>query len=65
MSGRLVATSILFTDTKSRQMKKERRQYPVILTEKACSKRVYSFYGQVTVVLIHNGLSCCYLVFYG
>ena len=57
-------SSILFTETKSRQMKKERHQYPVIFTEQAWSKRVYLFYGQVTVVFIHNGLSCCYLVTY-
>ena len=57
-------SSILFTETKSRQMKKERHQYPVILTEQAWSKRVYLFYGQVTVVFIQNGLSCCYLVSY-
>ena len=36
-------SSILFTETKSRQMKKERHQYPVILTEQAWSKRVYLF----------------------
>ena len=30
---------ILFTETKSKQMKKERRQYPVILTEQAWSKK--------------------------
>ena len=45
-------------------MKKERHQYPVIFTEQAWSKRVYLFYGQVTVVFIHNGLSCRYLVTY-
>ena len=32
-------SSILFTETKSRQMKKERHQYPVILTEQAWSKK--------------------------
>ena len=32
-------SSILFTETKSRQMKKERYQYPVILTEQAWSKK--------------------------
>ena len=32
-------SSILFTETKSRQMKKERRQYPVILSEQARSKK--------------------------
>ena len=32
-------SSILFTETKSRQMKKERRQYPAILTEQAWSKQ--------------------------
>ena len=26
--------------------------------------RKYLFYSQILVVLIHNGLSCCYLVFY-
>ena len=32
-------SSILFTETKSRQMKQERRQYPAILTEQAWSKK--------------------------
>ena len=32
-------SSIVFTETKSREMKKERRQYPVILTEQAWSKK--------------------------
>ena len=32
-------SSILFTETKSRQMKKERHQYPSILTEQAWSKK--------------------------
>ena len=57
-------SSILFTETKSRPMRKERRQYPAILTEKAWLIKDL-FYEQIIVVLIHNGLSCCYLVFYG
>ena len=36
---------------------------PAILTEDTWSRK-YLFYGQIIVVLIHNGLSCCYLVFY-
>ena len=56
-------SSILFTQTKSRPMRKERRQYPVIVTEEAWSIKDI-FYGQIIVVLIHNGLSCRYLVFY-
>ena len=36
---------------------------PAILTEQAWSIK-YLFYCQIIVVLIHNGLSCCYLVFY-
>ena len=36
---------------------------PAILTEHTWSRK-YLFYGQIIVVLIHNGLSCCYLVFY-
>ena len=56
-------SSILFTETKSRPMRKERRQYPAILTEKAWLIKDL-FYDQIIVVLIHNGLSCCYLVFY-
>ena len=36
---------------------------PAILTEQAWSIK-YLFYGQIIVVLIHNGLPCCYLVFY-
>ena len=36
---------------------------PATLTEKAWSIK-YLFYCQIIVVLIHNGLSCCYLVFY-
>ena len=32
-------SSILFTETKSRQMKKERHQYPAILTEQDWSKK--------------------------
>ena len=57
-------SSILFTETKSRPMRKERRQNPAILTEKAWLIKDL-FYEQIIVVLIHNGLSCCYLVFYG
>ena len=34
-----------------------------ILTEQAWSIK-YLFYGQIIVVLIDNGLPCCYLVFY-
>ena len=56
-------SSILFTETKSRPMRKERRQYPAIVTEEAWSIKDI-FYGQIIVVLIHNGLSCRYLVFY-
>ena len=36
---------------------------PAILTEQAWSIK-YLFYCQIIVVFIHNGLSCCYLVFY-
>ena len=36
---------------------------PAILTEQAWSIK-YLFYAQIIVALIHNGLSCCYLVFY-
>ena len=36
---------------------------PAILTEQAWSIK-YLFYRQIVVVLILNGLSCCYLVFY-
>ena len=36
---------------------------PAILTEQAWSIK-YLFYCHIVVVLIHNGLSCCYLVFY-
>ena len=36
---------------------------PAILTEQAWSIK-YLFYCQIIVFLIHNGLSCCYLVFY-
>ena len=36
---------------------------PAILTEQAWSIK-YLFYCQIIVALIHNGLSCCYLVFY-
>ena len=36
---------------------------PAILTKQACSIK-YFFYCQIIVVFIHNGLSCCYLVFY-
>ena len=56
-------SSILFAETKSRPMRKERRQYPAIVTEEAWSIKDI-FYGQIIVVLIHNGLSCRYLVFY-
>ena len=36
---------------------------PAFLTEQAWSIK-YLFYCQIIVVLIRNGLSCCYLVFY-
>ena len=36
---------------------------PAILTEQAWSIK-YLFYRQIVVVLILNGLCCCYLVFY-
>ena len=36
---------------------------PAILTEQAWSIK-YLFYCQIIVFLMHNGLSCCYLVFY-
>ena len=36
---------------------------PAFLTEQAWSIK-YLLYCQIIVVLIHNGLSCCYLVFY-
>ena len=36
---------------------------PAILTEQASSIKCL-FHCQIIVVLIHNGLSCCYLVFY-
>ena len=36
---------------------------PAILTEHTWSRK-YLFYSQILVVLIHNGLSCCYFVFY-
>ena len=36
---------------------------PAILTKQAWSIK-YLFYCQIIVVLIHNGLSCRYLVFY-
>ena len=36
---------------------------PAILTEQGWSIK-YLFYCQIIVVLIHYGLSCCYLVFY-
>ena len=36
---------------------------PAIWTEHTWSRK-YLFYSQILVVLIHNGLSCCYLVFY-
>ena len=35
---------------------------PAILTEQAWSIK-YLFYCQIIVFLMHNGLSCCYLVF--
>ena len=56
-------SGILSTETKSRPMRKERRQYPAIVTKEAWSIKDL-FYGQIIVVLIHNGLSCRYLVFY-
>ena len=36
---------------------------PAILAEQAWSIK-YVFYCQIIMVLIHNGLCCCYLVFY-
>ena len=36
---------------------------PRVLTEQAWSIK-YLFHCQIIVVLIHNGYSCCYLVFY-
>ena len=36
---------------------------PAILTEQAWSIK-YIFYCQIIVFFMHNGLSCCYLVFY-
>ena len=36
---------------------------PAILTEQAWSIKDL-FYGQIIVLLIHSGLSCCYLVSY-
>ena len=50
-------SSIVFTETKSRPMRKERRQYPAIVTEEAWSRKDL-FYGHISVVLIHNGSLC-------
>ena len=36
---------------------------PAILTKQAWSVK-YLFFYQVIMAFIHNGLSCCYLVFY-
>ena len=55
-------SSILFTETKSRPIKKERRQYLAILTEEARSIKDL-FYGHISVVLIHNGSSYCYRIY--
>ena len=57
-------SSILFTETNSRQMKKERHQYPVILTEQAWSKKglfilwtsYLSFDSQRFVLLLFSNL---------
>ena len=57
-------SSILFTETKSRQMKKERHQYPVILTEQTWSKKglfilwtsYHGFDSQRFVLLLFSNL---------
>ena len=56
-------SSSLFTETKSANEKKNDANIQ-LWPNKVGQKRVYVFYGQVTVILIHNGLSCCYLVSY-
>ena len=60
-------SSILFTETKSRQMKKERHRYPVILTEQAWSKKglfilwtnYRGFDSQRFVSLLFSNLRVC------
>ena len=34
------------------------------LDQTSLVNKVFFFYCQIIVVFIHNGLSCCYLVFY-
>ena len=65
MSGRLVESLALCLQRRSPgKWKKNDTNIQLSWPNKLGQKRVYLFYGQVTVVLTHSGLSCCYLVTY-
>ena len=65
MRGRLVASLALCLPRRSRgRWEKNDTNIQLSWPKKLCQV-MDLFYGQIIVVLIHNGLSCCYLVFYG
>ena len=65
MRGRLVASLAFCLPRRSRgQWEKNDTNIQLSWPKKLCQV-MDLFYGQIIAVLIHNGLSCCYLVFYG